>query len=108
MSEVFCGERIGNASKEREHAYDLVSLPYRSEDKTANTLFSDGCGSSAGIGLSILAEEPLAAAQAMRCQAAFLQLAPSQRRGGQSAAHAAFDLFRVLCRERKCSSGCSG
>jgi hypothetical protein len=101
VSEVFCGERIGNAGKEREYAYDLVSLPYRSEDKTANTLFNDGGGSSAGIGFSILAEEPLAAAQALRRQAAFLQLAPSQRRGGPSAAHAAFDLFRMLCRERK-------
>jgi len=103
VSEVFCGERIGNAGKERENAYDLVSVPYRSEDKTANPLFNDGSGSSAGICCSILTEEPLAAAQAKRRQAAFLQPAPPQRRG-ESAAHAAFDFFRVLCRERKRSS----
>jgi hypothetical protein len=107
VSEVFCGERIGYAGKERENAYDLVSVPYRSEDKTANT-FTDGGGSSAGMGFNVLAEETLAAAQAMRRQAAFLQQAPSQRRGCRSAAHAAFDLLRVLCCERKRSSGCSG
>jgi len=100
-SEVFCRECIGSAGKERKNPYDLVSVPYRGEDKRANTLSSDGGGSSAGIGFSILAEDLLAGAHATRRQAALLEPAPSQRRRHPSAAHAAFDLFRAFCRERK-------